>query len=62
MPVNEEADALLEIAGALDQLGNNRASTSMGAIEAHGLAVKEAAQEIADALRAVADAIRERRK
>jgi hypothetical protein len=40
-------------------LGNGDASTTFGAIEAHGMAIKEAAEEIASGLRDVAGAIRE---
>ena len=39
-------------------LGNGDAATPMGALEAHGMAIKEAGGEIASALRDLADAIR----
>ncbi len=48
-----------EIAYGLMYLGNGSASTSMGAIEAHGVALKETGEKIADAIRELADAIRE---
>lgn len=55
------ADALnniaLAITSAARDLGNGGAATPMGAIEAHGLAIKEAANVIAEALSAVAMAI-----
>ena len=47
------------IRDAAKELGNGDASTRMGALEAHGLAIKEAAREIADAIRELADAVRE---
>jgi len=50
----EVADA---ISVGLKYLGNGNAATQMGAIEGHAVAVKEAADTIAAALRDVADAI-----
>ena len=51
-------DGYKMISGELKRLGNNDAATPLGAIEAHGLAVKEAAHEIASALNEIAEAIR----
>ena len=57
-------DALDSVANAirygLSRLGNADAATRMGALEAHGLAIKEGAEEIASAIRDLADAVRER--
>jgi len=39
------------IHGGLSQLGNGNASTPMGAFEAHGAAMLEAAENIASAIR-----------
>lgn len=57
------AYALLRCAKALEscsyqlrELGNGNAATSMGALEAHGLMVKEAGASIADALGSLSDA------
>lgn len=50
-------DALGAIASALRALGNNDAATSMGGLEALGLSIREAAEDIAGGLRAIADAI-----
>lgn len=47
------------IRSAGKDLGNGNAATDMGAIEAHGLAIKDAGSEIAGALSEVATAIRE---
>lgn len=53
------ADALFALSDgltrALRDLGNGNAATPMGAIEAHGLAVKEAADNIASALEGIAE-------
>lgn len=54
--------ALSNIAHALYCLGNQNAGTDMGAIEAHGLAVKEGCQAITDGLHDIADALREQAK
>ena len=43
----------------LKQLGNADAATPMGALEAHGFAIKEAGEQIALAIRDLADAVRE---
>jgi hypothetical protein len=53
-------DAILKVAYQLKYLGNGDASTPMGAIEAHGKAILDAAQLIADGLSEVAAAIREK--
>jgi hypothetical protein len=53
-------DSLQSIARALRDLGNGNAATHMGAIEAHALAVKEGAENIASAIRELAEAIRDR--
>ncbi len=42
---------------AARELGNGGAATPMGALEAHGAVIKEAGEDIASALRSVADAI-----
>ncbi len=59
----EVAEALQQIARALILLGNAGAEMpsggQMGAIEAHGSAILEAADKIADGLHDVAAAIRE---
>jgi hypothetical protein len=52
-------DALDSIARSLRLLGNADAATPMGAIEAHGKVIDDAAQLIANALNNVAEAIRE---
>lgn len=52
-------DVLSDVARALVLLGNADASTSMGAIEAHGKAILEASENIAGGLHDIADAIRE---
>ena len=46
-------DAVAMVARALHELGNADAATPMGAIEAHGKAVKESGEEVASGLRAV---------
>jgi hypothetical protein len=53
-------DSLQSIARALRDLGNGNAATHMGAIEAHGIAVREGAAEIASAIRELAEAVRDR--
>ena len=57
------AYALLRCAKAIEscsfqlrELGNGNAATSMGALEAHGLTIKEAGASISDALSTLADA------
>jgi len=52
-------DALDSLAHALKWLGNADASTPMGALEAHGAAMLEAAEKIQAGLSDVAEAIRE---
>lgn len=56
-------DALDSVAHAirygLRDLGNADAATPMGALEAHGLAIKQAGEHIASAIRDLADAVRE---
>lgn len=51
-------DALGKIATQLKYLGNGNAGTDMGAIEAHGVAVKESGNSIGEGLESVATAIR----
>ncbi len=55
------ADALFALSDGITRtlrdLGNGDAATPMGAIEAHGVAVKEAADRIADALQGIADGL-----
>lgn len=46
------AIALLEVANQIKYLGNGNASTSMGAIEAYSIVVKEALEGIASAIEA----------
>jgi hypothetical protein len=57
--VNAEHRALESIAGALRDLGNGNAMTSMGAIAAHGQALSDAiiqaGDRIAEAIQALAD-------
>ena len=43
----------------LRDLGNGNAASPMGAIEAHGVAIREAASTIADAIMDLANAIRD---
>ena len=57
----DTTEALNNIANALLRLGNADAATPMGGLEAHGAAVLEAAQIIADGLQDVAEAIREQK-
>jgi uncharacterized protein YukE len=56
-------DALENVANAirygLKWLGNADAATSMGALEAHGLTIKESADQIASAIHDLAEAVRE---
>lgn len=47
--------ALLEVAKALDRLGNGNAITQMGAIEALGVTVKDGLASVANALHVLAD-------
>lgn len=54
------ADALKACATHLKYLGNGDAATTMGAIEAHGVMVKEAGENIAEAIRELASAISRR--
>jgi hypothetical protein len=51
--------AVADAAHALRLLGNADASTPMGALEAHGKAMIEAAENISGGLHDIADAIRE---
>jgi len=44
----------------LSQLGNAQAFTGMGAIEAHGLAIRESGDRIAEAIEKLAEVIREK--
>ena len=53
---NQIADA---IRYAARELGNGGAATSMGALEAFGLVVKEGLEAVANAVSDLADAIRE---
>jgi len=55
----ELIEAVKEVSRALRDLGNADAATPMGAIEALGVAVREAGHSIASGLQEVADAIRE---
>jgi hypothetical protein len=55
---NWEAANLVDIAAALWKLAKSDDPKSLGALEAHGAAIKEAAGLLAEALYAVADAIR----
>lgn len=58
---NNETTAIANaILRAAELLGNNGAATSMGAIEAHSVAVSTALDRIADALFELADAVREK--
>jgi hypothetical protein len=56
-------DALESVANAirygLRGLGNADAATPMGALEAHGLAIRQSADQIASAIRDLAEAVRE---
>ena len=58
-------DAIAQVGGALRTaakwLGNGEAATPMGALEAHGKAILDASENIAAAIRDLADAIRESR-
>lgn len=49
------ASALRDVAVALKYLGNGDASTTMGAIEAHSVQVREGLSEVATALQAIAE-------
>ncbi|MDP9437542.1 MAG: hypothetical protein M3P49_02160 [Actinomycetota bacterium] len=53
------AEALQGISSALHRLGNADAATPMGGLEAHGLAVHEASEKIEMGLCSVASAIQE---
>ena len=54
----EAIDGLAQaIHGGLSQLGNGNASTPMGAFEAHGAAMLEAAENIASAIRELSSSI-----
>lgn len=57
---NEVADALRAIARSINNLGNGDAATPMGGLEALGKVVSESLDNVASALREVAEAIRER--
>ncbi len=50
-------EAIDHVATALHRLGNADATTPFGALEAHGLAMKEAADIVAVGLEAIAEAI-----
>lgn len=51
--------ALMFVGRAIDRLGNADAATPMGAIEAFGAVFKESVDGLAEAVRDVAQAIRE---
>lgn len=57
----DKSEAMLEsakiIAHALRLLGNADAATPMGAIEAHGVAIRETGEKIAGELASIAEAI-----
>jgi len=55
----EVAEAIEKIAMALKYLGNGDASTTMGAIEAHGMAIKESSETISSSLNSIAIALTE---
>jgi hypothetical protein len=55
----EELERLTE---AIERLGNNRASTNMGGMEALGKVIEEASVRIADALAGVADRLADLRE
>lgn len=59
MSNKDTADALASIADALHKLGIADAHTPMGALEAHGIVIRESAEQIANSLHDVADAIRD---
>lgn len=46
----EYEEAILAISRAIHDLGNGNAATPMGAIEAHGVAMREAARRLAEAI------------
>lgn len=50
------AEALVRISTSLNYLGNGNAGTQMGAIEAHGVVIKDGAAEIASAINSLAEA------
>jgi hypothetical protein len=52
-------ESLQGVVRALRDLGNGDAATHMGALENHALAVKQGADNIASAIRELAEAIRE---
>jgi hypothetical protein len=51
------ADAICQVASAIVRLGNNNASTPMGAIEALGAAIIESADRISNSIDGLANAI-----
>jgi hypothetical protein len=51
------AEAISNVATQVKYLGNGSASTPMGAIEAHGAAIKDAAATIAEAINGLASSI-----
>ena len=53
------AEALHEVARSIFRLGNADASTPFGGLEAHGMAITEAANKINEGLEDVASAIRD---
>lgn len=57
--VDAGAQALSRLVGALDRLGLNDRNTNMGAIELLAHEVKDGSVQIAGALLALADAVRE---
>lgn len=48
--VEELTNAIRSVARALRDLGNGNASTQMGAIEAHSVAIKEGLQRLSEAI------------
>jgi hypothetical protein len=50
-------DAVYSLSRALKYLGNGDAATTMGGLEAHGVAMKEAAESIERGLESIATAI-----
>ena len=51
------AQAIQNCAFQLKQLGNADAATSMGAMEAHGVMIKDAGESIASAIVSLSDSI-----
>jgi methyl-accepting chemotaxis protein len=59
--VDNGSRALWQVGRAIERLGLNEASTSMGAIEVLAKEIKEGSERIASALSELAEAIRERK-